>query len=137
MSKISLEDQVKEVVSNFVKTDTLFTALDVSNEVKKVLPFARHKEVRDIVRGLFASDIQPSSYGRTSIEVIISDGSKQDALLYHPLSDSWDLDVKYDLKRRDSSEQASSVPSSAPPSPLPVSPKDIWNNLFGTFSLTK
>lgn len=142
----SLEDVVKEVVNNFVSNDQLFTALDVSNEVKKVMPFVKHREIRDYVRGMY-NDMQSSNYGRTPIQVVLTDGSQTDALLYHPLADSWDLDTKYDTQKRDASLTASTpVAPVAPPvvapktvsAPLPVQstdPKELWKNLFGSASL--
>lgn len=96
----SLEDTVRAVVQDFIKNDVLFTALDVSNTVKQVLPNARHREVREIVRTMFTSDIESQSWARTPINVNLSDGTTAEALLYHPLSDSWDLDNKYDSQKR-------------------------------------
>src|SRR5574338_58566 len=95
-----LENEVKSVVSSFLQSGELFTALDVSNKVKMVLPLARHREVRDIVRSLFTTDIEPQSWARTPIQVTLPDGSSAEALLYHPLTDSWDLDSKYDAQKR-------------------------------------
>lgn len=150
----SLEDVVKEIVDNFVLADVLFTALDVSNEVKKVMPFAKHREVRDYVRGMY-NDMQSSNYGRTPIQVVLADGSQTDALLYHPLADSWDLDTKYDAQKRNAGQPVVSAPVSAPvavpavvvPKTAPVSsskplavqsskdPKELWKNLFGSVDL--
>lgn len=139
----SLENSVRKVVDSFVAQSILFTALDVSNEVKKTDPVARHKTVRDIVRSCFA-DIQNSGYTRTPIQVTLSDGTQVDALLYHPLSDSWDLDGKYDTQKR---AQISSVGVSVPVQNLSYNtqpqqtslpnnnPKQLWNNLFGGVKL--
>lgn len=96
----TLEDTVRSVVQDFMKSDVLFTALDVSNTVKQVLPLAKHREVRDLVRGMFTTDIESQSWARTPIQVQLEDGTTAEALLYHPLSDSWDLDNKYDNQRR-------------------------------------
>lgn len=99
MSQIA--DAVLLVVREFLKADTLFTALDVSNKVKESLPHARHRDVRDEVRSLFDSEIEPSCYASTPITVTLADGCTQaQALLYHPLADSWDLDNKYDVQQR-------------------------------------
>lgn len=151
----NLEATVRKVVDSFVNQSNLFTALDVSNEVKKTNPLARHKEVRDIVRAIY-SDMQVSGYGRTPIQVTLADGSQVDALLYHSLADSWDLDVKYDNQKR-----AASLPAPAPmvvaptmtinipsnpsvPAPVVVTPvappvvtnpKQLWTNLFGGVKL--
>lgn len=95
-----LNDEVRSVIDNFVKNGDLFTALDVSNKVKMSMPTARHSEVRDVVRSLFTSDLEPNGWARTPIQVELSNGSKETALLYHPLTDSWDLDRKYDAQKR-------------------------------------
>jgi len=149
-----LEDIVLEQVQDFVRNQVLFTALDVSNVIKITAPFARHRAVRDIVRSLFINEIETGGYARTPITVTLADGTKTDALLYHPLADSWDLDAKYDAQKR---AQSSAMPSSAmpplvinlpapapqpvvvvtpvvPTAPLapapPVSTRDVWNSLF-------
>jgi hypothetical protein len=96
----TLEDTVRWVVGGFMNSDELFTALDVSNLVKAALPHARHREVRDVVRAMFATEIEPQGWARSPITVTLSDGSTQEALLYHPLSDAWDLDNKYDARKR-------------------------------------
>ena len=100
MSSDNLSDVVDSVVADFVNNEVLFTALDVSNKVKETLPFARHREVRDQVRQAWFNDISTKGYGRTPITVNLSDGSTAEALLYHPLVDSWDLDNKYDAQQR-------------------------------------
>jgi hypothetical protein len=108
-----LESQILEVVNDFVSRGVLFTALDVSNKVKETMPFARHREVRDVVRNAWLNDIEPKSYGRTPITVNLADGTTADALLYHPLADSWDLDAKYDAQQRTktSARPATSAPT--------------------------
>jgi hypothetical protein len=155
----TLDSEVKSVVQNFMQNNELFTALDVSNKVKMALPFARHREVRDLVRSLFTTDIEPASWARSPINVTLADGSQAEALLYHPLSDSWDLDNKYDSQKRaqaavDTSKAPTSlaakaanvavtaipglpVPTTANPMPkvvaAPVLPaKDLWANLFNS-----
>lgn len=96
----NLDSVVLSVVEDFVKNEVLFTALDVSNKVKETLPFARHREVRDSVRNLFFSVMQPAGYNHTDIDVTLPDGTTPKAVLYHPLVDSWDLDNKYDAQKR-------------------------------------
>jgi hypothetical protein len=157
----TLEDQVGIIVNKLVDDRELFTALDVSNKVKGSHPLARHREVRDIVRKLYTSDMQVRSYGRTPIEVILDDGSKTEALLYHSLSDAWDLAVKYDDQRRTAnaatqpvlklmsatisikprvkSTTAITVIPTNVTTPVAVtatqSPKDLWDNLFSATRL--
>ena len=99
-NNVSLPVLVESVIADFVSDNVLFTALDVSNKVKETMPFARHREVRDEVRTAWTVTIEPNGYGRTPISVNLADGSVVEALLYHPLSDSWDLDTKYDTQQR-------------------------------------
>lgn len=94
------EDSVRSIVKDFMSKDLLFTALDVSNEAKKVFPQLRHRDVRDVVRTMFVSDMETNGWGRTDIQVKLEDGSSATAILYHPLSSSWDLDSLYDQQKR-------------------------------------
>jgi hypothetical protein len=114
MSQVMLEQQVTLVVENLVNNEQLFTALDVSNKVKESLPDARHREVRDVVRRLFTSKLSLEGYAATPITVTLHNGVTAEALLYHPLADSWDLDVKYDMQKR------SQVSAKAVAGPTPV-----------------
>lgn len=142
----NLSDVVRETVEDFVKNSTLFTALDVSNKVKSVIPHARHREVRDLVRNMFTSYVEPMGWARSPITVTLADGDTAEALLYHPLSDSWDLDTKYDdQKRNQTSVRANVAPAQTvvpapvsviPPAPVSVAPptpqvKDLWDQMFG------
>ena len=111
-----LKDEIRSVVEAFMKNDELFTALDVSNKVKLALPFARHSEVRDEVRALFLTDIEPEGWARSPIPVTLPNGRQETALLYHPLSASWDLDKMYDAQKR---AQASFKPGTPPTTQLP------------------
>ncbi len=162
MSNSNLESLVDTVVADFVSADELFTALDVSNKVKEKMPHARHREVRDVVRAAWINSIEPQGYGRSPITVNLADGSTAQALLYHPLADSWDLDSKYDVQQRAktaarpmtaapvavtvgdnsvsvtdsgsivSQPVAVTVPSTLP-APAPVATAlDSWKNLFST-----
>jgi len=81
---VGLGDNVRAKVLEFMLNGKLFTALDVTREINTVFPFARHREVRDFVRGMFASDIQPNGWTRTPIGVTLSDGTQAEALCYHP-----------------------------------------------------
>lgn len=95
-----LEDTVRAVVKDLMDKNELFTALDISNKVKIQLPHARHREVREVVRALFLNEIEPQGWTRSPISVTLGDGSIQEAFLYHPLSDTWDLDIKYGQQKR-------------------------------------
>lgn len=140
------EDFVSEIVGDFITDEMLFTALDVSNEVKKTFPMLRHREIRDVVRSIFNAEIEPRGYARTPINVTLANGSTVEALLYHPLGDSWDLDVKYGSDRRASEPvgfvkfgdpapivpvPAAVVPLIAPIPPAPtLSNLEAWSNLL-------
>ncbi len=150
----TLEDTVRSVVKDFITNEVLFTALDVSNSVKQSLPHAKHREVREVVRGMFSTDIETSDWARTPINVTLSDGTTTEALLYHPLSDSWDLDNKYSTQQRSQTAlrpaavaaaavaqaqaQAVSVPVTATPVvvatvPVPfTTARSQWDGLFKT-----
>ena len=148
----NLKDEVLNVVLNFLAAGEMFTALDVSNKVKETLPFARHREVRDEVRALFPTNIEPEGWAKTPISVTLDDGSKAEALLYHSLVDSWDLDAKYDAQKRAQTSARPNVTSTPPlpapsvvakPAPTPkvvVAPttpvkdtaRDQWSQLFGS-----
>lgn len=146
----TVDDEVREVVQSFVNDGALFTALDVSNKVKENLPLARHREVRDLVRSSFNTDMGPAGYARTPITVTLKDGSTAEAILYHPLSDSWDLDAKYQSRAQASVQpvraaQAAfastpTVPAPPPPAsnttptiPAPAgNARGLWDALFGS-----
>ena len=147
---MNIENEVKQVVEAMMNSGELFTALDVSNKVKETFPFARHREVRDLVRGMFTSVIEPTGWARTEITVDLADGTTAQALLYHPLVDSWDLDNKYGTQKRKQtpvmikhgniaatvvSPAPASAPSAAPiasPASVPtvMAPKDAWASMF-------
>lgn len=151
----TLENTVRSVIEDFMLNEVLFTALDVSNTVKQSLPHARHREVRDVVRSLFTSDMEPKSWARTPISVSLDDGTNTEALLYHPLSDSWDLDNKYNTQMRAATSlrpaAAISLPTQSAPqpaattvapvvpsqsAPLPATPmptaRSVWDQMFKT-----
>lgn len=98
---MKLHDLVISVIDDFTNNSVLFTSLDVSNKVKESLPLARHREVSNMVRSLFNSNIVTKGYARTPIDVTLSDGSSVEALLYHPLKDAWDLDLKYQTRSQE------------------------------------
>lgn len=140
-----IDELVLEVVKDFMLKNELFTALDVSNKIRQVLPTSRHREVRDLVRQMFATEIEPAGWARSPIYVTLPDGTSAEALLYHALADSWDLDTKYDAQKRSQSAITTpvvaakvsgtkvvtlvpSVPAIA--SPPALSTRDLWDQLF-------
>jgi hypothetical protein len=158
----SLKDLALEIIKDFVARDVLFTALDVSNLVKTTMPYARHKEVRDIVREAWVTDIENNNYDRSPINVTLANGGTAEALLYHPMSASWDLDNLYSAQQRaqlavapraNTASTATSIQTvsgtlsktndgtltvtTTPVAPLPVpavaaSPIDLWNQMWQT-----
>lgn len=118
----NLQDLIESTVDDFIRDGLLFTALDVSNKVKETMPFARHREVRDHIRSIWVSDIEPQGYGRSPINVTLADGSTAEALLYHPLSDSWDLDNKYDAQKR---TQAAARPATSAPQVVSIGAQSV------------
>jgi hypothetical protein len=77
-----IEVTTARVVDELTGAAMLFTALDVSNAVKRSLPGVRHREVSPIVRDLFTRKAM-GSYIQTEIEVLAGGTKKVTALLYH------------------------------------------------------
>lgn len=153
----TMEDTVRSVVADFMSRGVLFTALDVSNSVKQSHPHAKHRDVREVVRGMFSTDIETQGWARTPITVALADGSSAEALLYHPLTDSWDLDNKYTTQQRSAtsfrpataaqatiaaaqqpivnvsaSAVAAGVAALTPPAPAPAPTpvRTLWDQMF-------
>lgn len=156
----TMEDTVRSVVADFMNRSVLFTALDVSNSVKQSHPHAKHRDVREVVRGMFSTDIETQGWARTPITVALADGTSAEALLYHPLTDSWDLDNKYTTQQRSATSfrpataaqatiaaaqqtpivnvSAAAVaagvavltPSAPAPAPAPAPARSLWDQMF-------
>lgn len=147
----TMEDTVRSVVADFVSRGVLFTALDVSNAVKTSHLHAKHRDVREVVRGMFSTDIETQGWARTPITVTLKDGSTAEALLYHPLTDSWDLDNKYSQQQRTATSfrpivnvsatavaagiAALTTPVAATPAPAPAPApappaRTLWDQMF-------
>lgn len=71
----------ERVVDSFTEMGVLFTALDVSNHVKKTLPAVRHREISPVVRELFSNGTM-GDYEQTLIDVDAR-GKTVQAFLYH------------------------------------------------------
>ena len=135
-----LDNLVENVISDFVSAQALFTALDVSNKVKDTMPFARHREVRDIVRTAFSNVFSMQGYTRSTIGVSLDDGTVVDAILYHHVSDSSDIDSKYgDQNRGISKKPVVAAPVAMSVVAAPITPavkqtdtKTLWMSLFDT-----
>lgn len=112
MPDIDLEATVKTLVATLIARGELFTALDVSNEVKKQAPTIRHRDVSPIVRDLYDNG-DMGLYERTRIEVSTPNGPER-AYLYHPVENTWDLDAKYNDQKRAQTATIPQVPVSSP-----------------------
>jgi hypothetical protein len=77
-----IEITTARVVDELTGAAMLFTALDVSNAVKRSLPGVRHREVSPIVRDLFNRKAM-GSYQTTEIDVLAGGTKPVKALLYH------------------------------------------------------
>ncbi len=82
MSQDELYAVTARVVDEFTSAAMLFTALDISNSVKKTLPDARHREISPIVRDLFDRRGM-GAYTQTLIDVVASGHKPAKAYLYH------------------------------------------------------
>jgi hypothetical protein len=78
-----VENVTRRVMDRFACEGFLFTALDVSNQVKQSLPGVRHREVAPIVRDLFDAGVMGESYVQTLIDVQLPQGQTTQAFLYH------------------------------------------------------
>jgi hypothetical protein len=119
-----LQTTIKTLVTDLIARSESFTALDVSNEVKKQFPAARHREISPIVRDLYNNG-EMGLYERTQIQVSTANGP-ENAYLYHPVEDTWDLDTKYDGQKR---AQSATIPQT--PVVAPTEQKDEYGKLFG------
>lgn len=72
----------EQVIDEFTAGGMMFTALDVSNVVKRSLPDVRHREIAPLVRALFERRAM-GAYVRSNIDVVAEGGAKVQALLYH------------------------------------------------------
>jgi hypothetical protein len=85
-----VENVTRRVMDRFGCEGFLFTALDVSNQVKLSLPGVRHREVAPIVRDLFDDGVMGATYLQTLIDVQLPNGQATQAFLYHLDSDDPD-----------------------------------------------
>lgn len=73
----------RRVVDQFTAQGLLFTALDVSNVVKKSLAQVRHRDVAPLVRELFDEKAMGPLYTRSLIDVVANGNNRTQAYLYH------------------------------------------------------
>ena len=104
------------MIAEFCSYGLMFTALDVSNEVKTRISGVRHREVSPVVRSLFEADAMGGDYVRSLIDVTVQTGKTVQAYLYH---DQGRDPGDYDQRQR---ELRAAAPDSSPsPSPSPSS----------------
>ena len=124
------EDELEAVTARAVDDLTgaamLFTALDVSNAVKRTMPTARHREISPIVRDLFDRKAM-GSYTQTLIDVLADGHKPVKAYLYHlpeASTDRYDDTMRNQLATPPSAQTRGYEPpvvtTSAQGSPVPI-----------------
>lgn len=78
-----IQSTTKAVLDEFCGYGLMFTALDVSNEVKNRITGVRHREISPVVRELFEGGELDGDYTRTLIDVTTPQGKTVQAYLYH------------------------------------------------------
>ena len=109
------------VLERLVNQGFMFTALDVSNEVKSELDGVRHREISPIVRELYDDGALGDDYTRTLIDVLAG-GKTVQAYLYHHEDDDpedYDGDLREQKARPPSARRGSSSASSPTAAPAP------------------
>jgi len=103
----------RSVMENLVEQGFMFTALDVSNEVKLRVD-ARHREISPIVRELFDDGVLGDEYTRTLIDVLAGGKTVQAYLYYHEDDDPEDYDGSLrEQKARPPGQRGPSAPKAA------------------------
>lgn len=113
------------VLERLVEQGFMFTALDVSNEVKNELEGVRHREISPIVRELFDDGALGDDYTRTTIDVLAG-GKTVQAFLYHHEGDDpddYDGDLREQKAKPPGARRGSSGAAPAPAAdPTPAAP---------------
>lgn len=113
------------VMERLVEQGFMFTALDVSNEVKIELDGVRHREISPIVRELFDDGALGDDYTRTTIDVLAG-GKTVQAFLYHHEDDDpddYDGDLREQKAKPPGARRGSSGGAPAPAAdPKPAAP---------------
>ncbi len=106
----------RAVLEDFVDQGFMFTALDVSNEVKSRLDGVRHREISPLVRELFDDGALGDAYARTLINVLAGGKTVQAYLYYDEDDDPEDYDGSLrEQKARPPTQHGSSPAVSTPP----------------------
>lgn len=114
----NIEQETEKVIQEFTDDGHMFTALDISNEVKTRLPGVRHREVAPVVRDLFTAGRFAPEYAQTMIKVQIANGSHVDAFLYHDEED--DPDDYAGNQRKKTAKAPAAVRYVPPGQPVPA-----------------
>jgi len=95
-----VEQSVESALNTMISNGEVFTALDVSNAIKKSGVACRHGEAREYVRNYYRAG-RMSDYTRCSIVVTLPNQDVDQAMLYYPdtLSQA-DLEDQYPLAKR-------------------------------------
>ena len=112
-----IKSTTKAVLDEFCGYGQMFTALDVSNEVKNRISGVRHREISPVVRELFEGGELDGDYTRTLIDVTTPQGKTVQAYLYH---DSSRDPEDYGQGQREQQASAPVLPS--PPAPAAAPP---------------
>lgn len=110
----------RDVLEHLVDQGFMFTALDVSNEVKLRLDGVRHREISPIVRELYDDGALGESYTRTLIDVQAGSKTVQAFLYYDEDDDPEDYDCSLrEQKARPPTGRRGSAPKAASASAAP------------------
>lgn len=126
------KDIIENTVKDFLSNEKLFTALDVTNAVKKTIPYIRHSEVKEEIKALYKFVITDYDYTKTLIQVTLKDGTVTNAFLYHPISDTFDLDNKYKNRSLLSQSQPALSQQSTKDEDENKEVSVLWGNLFNS-----
>lgn len=115
----------RSVLQDLVDQGFMFTALDVSNEVKVRMDGVRHREISPIVRELFDDGALGDSYTRTLIDVQAGSKTVQAFLYYDEDDDPEDYDGSLrEQKARPPTGRARSAPRQAA-APKPAAAQNL------------
>jgi len=111
-SSSEIESTTQAVIAEFCSYGLMFTALDVSNEVKTRISGVRHREVSPVVRTLFEADAMGGDYVRSLIDVTVQAGKTVQAYLYHDQGrDPGDYGQRQREQRAAAPDSSGSAPS--------------------------
>ena len=112
----------RAVLEDFVDQGFMFTALDVSNEVKSRLDGVRHREISPLVRELFDDGALGDAYTRTLIDVLAGGKTVQAYLYYDEDDDPEDYDGSLREQKARPPRQGSAADRPAPKHAATTSP---------------